>query len=70
MSKGTDTRDVRAIAQIACPKCNAPAGQQCRYPTQEHNRPRCHIVRRRAQTRIDCDSRQEQKNNDDNRRTL
>jgi hypothetical protein len=49
-----DTRDARAIAQIACPCCHAPAGTPCkRGPEQRRqHRPGCCTQRRKAyQTR-------------------
>ena len=52
MSKGTDTRDARAIAAIECPRCHAWAGSPCFFkgePTPVRNgRPFCHSERRAA----------------------
>jgi len=49
---GTDTRDQRAIAAVACPRCNAWAGAPCFHKGQpapvRHGRPFCHSERRAA----------------------
>lgn len=53
----TDTRDVRAIATTACPRCHARAGQPCHEgpgaaatlrATIGETRPQCHKERRAA----------------------
>ena len=49
---GTDTRDQRAIAAVASPRCNAWAGAPCFHKGQpapvRHGRPFCHSERRQA----------------------
>lgn len=48
----TDTRDTRAIAAVACPRCNAWAGSPCFHqgaPAPVRlGRPFCHNERRAA----------------------
>lgn len=44
----TDTRDLRAIEQIACPACGAAKGEACRIRQARNGRPRCCRERRRA----------------------
>jgi hypothetical protein len=48
----SDTRDVRAIAAVECPRCHAWAGAPCFFkgqPTPVHQgRPFCHSERRKA----------------------
>ena len=43
----SDTRDVRAIAAIDCPRCGAKRNRACRF-TPRDGRPACCSERRKA----------------------
>lgn len=43
----SDTRDRRAIEQIACPHCGAAKGKACYFRARDR-RPACHTERRTA----------------------
>jgi hypothetical protein len=43
------TREARAVAQIACPRCKVPAGVPCiRRPGSNSHGPLCHPERRQG----------------------